>query len=127
MRTGTSTAVRRSPAPMGSTLTRTALPSARAWRNRTRPPSTVAATVTGASARPSLSTTVSTPSGSQHQITGAAARSPLGAVTKVPAPPGARMPGPIAAMLVRTETGVSSAPVNRVRARLSRTREASAR
>ena len=51
----------------------------------------------------------------------------LGAVTKVPAPPGARIPGPMAAMLVRTETGVSSAPVKRVRARLSRAREASAR
>ena len=33
----------------------------------------------------------------------------------------------MAAMLVRTETGVSSAPAKRVRARLSRAREVSAR
>ena len=63
----------------------------------------------------------------QQAITGGAKRRDSGAITKAPPPDDDRLPGPIAAMLVRTDTGVSASPANRVAARFRRTRKASAR
>lgn len=94
---------------------------------RTRSRVAVAATVTGASGRPSLSITASTPSASQQSTTGGANRRDPGTVRKPPSPRGQRTPGVIAAMLVRTDTGVSTTPVNLVNPATSRTREVSAR
>ena len=116
------------PGPAGSATRRTGGPSAPSCRKRTDPSGPRdAAIVIGAVGRPSLSMTVSTSSAVQQRITGGAKRRDPGAITKPPSPVGESDPGAMAAMLVRTETDGSGVPVKRVEARLSGTRNVSAR
>ena len=102
-------------------------PAASSWTKRTALPVQAAATVRGASARPSLSITASRPSSSQHQMVGGGSRREDGTATKPPSPVGASVPEPMRAMLVRTETGVSAGPAKRREARSRRARDTSAR
>ena len=103
------------------------VPSGRSCTQRTAVPSHAAATAGRASGRPSLSTSISSPSGEQHATTGAANRGDQGAATRPSVGMGARTPGRIAAMLVRMEISVSGVPANRRPARSSGARNASAR
>ncbi len=116
------------PRSLGSTRRSCWRPPGPIWTKDAVPASHVAAIVTGASARPSLSRTVSMPFASQQWITGGATPEVRGTITKPPSPVGARMPAPMAATLVRTETGTSGAPVRKRRDdRSSDARKTSAR
>ena len=98
----------------GSSLTsRKPAPATGASRIRARAPSTAAASATGASLRPSLSSTDWTSAASQHQTTGGAKPRPRTITTKRPPPAPPTPAALIGPALVRTTTRSAGRPLSR--------------